>query len=183
MRYFYHILDVFTDRPFGGNQLAVLPDARGLDGATMQRIAREFNFSETTFVLPPADPVNTRQVRIFTPFKELPFAGHPNIGTAIALVASGEVEAGELRFEEGAGLVPVRVEQTADGGLRAELTAPPEGDEHRKPVHVDADEIEAVRPFAATDLRRWVEPAAAEQPPVPPEQPEPGEDSGPRLVF
>lgn len=124
MRYPYHILDVFTDRPFGGNQLAVLPDARGLDTATMQRIAREFNFSESTFVLPPEDAANTRRVRIFTPFRELPFAGHPNIGTAIALVASGEVDAGILRFEEDAGLVPVRVEQDAAGALRAELTAP-----------------------------------------------------------
>lgn len=124
MRYPYHILDVFTDRPFGGNQLAVLPDARGLDAATMQRIAREFNFSESTFVLPPEDAANTRRVRIFTPFRELPFAGHPNIGTAIALVASGEVEAGVLRFEEGAGLVPVRVEQDAADALHAELTAP-----------------------------------------------------------
>lgn len=124
MRYRYHILDVFTDRPFGGNQLAVLPDARGLGTATMQLIAREFNFSESTFVLPPEDAANTRRVRIFTPFRELPFAGHPNIGTAIALVASGEVEAGVLRFEEGAGLVLVRVEQDATGALRAELTAP-----------------------------------------------------------
>jgi trans-2,3-dihydro-3-hydroxyanthranilate isomerase len=124
MRYRYHILDVFTDRTFGGNQLAVLPDARGLEPATMQRIAREFNFSESTFVLPPEDAANTRRVRIFTPFRELPFAGHPNIGTAVALVASGEVGAGVLHFEEGAGLVPVRVEQGAGGALRAELTAP-----------------------------------------------------------
>lgn len=124
MRYPYHIFDVFTDRPFGGNQLAILPNASGLDTAAMQRIAREFNFSESAFVLPPEYAANTRRVRIFTPFRELPFAGHPNIGTAIALVASGEVEAGVLRFEEDAGLVPVRVEQNADGILRAELTAP-----------------------------------------------------------
>lgn len=124
MPYRYFILDVFTAEPFAGNPLAVLPDARGLSAAAMQRIAREFNFSETTFVLPPADTANTRQVRIFTPQKELPFAGHPNIGTAVALVASSEVELGELRFEEGAGLVPVRVERRDGAALYAELTAP-----------------------------------------------------------
>ena len=78
-------VDVFTDRKFGGNQLAVIPDGRALTGAQMQAIAGEFNIAETTFVLPPQDPSHTAQVRIFTPRAELPFAGHPNIGTAFCL--------------------------------------------------------------------------------------------------
>ena len=77
MSYEYHTVDVFTDKPFGGNQLAVLPDARGLSTEDMHAITREFNYSETTFVLPPSDPRNTRRVRIFTPAREIPFAGPP----------------------------------------------------------------------------------------------------------
>ena len=73
-------VDVFTDRPFGGNPLAVILDARGLSDQQMQAIAREFNYSEQTFVLPPEDPAHTARVRIFTPVAELPFAGHPNVG-------------------------------------------------------------------------------------------------------
>ena len=84
-------LDVFTDRRFGGNPLAVILDARGLADADMQAIAREFNYSEQTFVLPPADPAHTARVRIFTPSSELPFAGHPNVGTAVALARAGAV--------------------------------------------------------------------------------------------
>ena len=85
MLYDYATLDVFTDRMFGGNPLAVLPNARGLTTEQMQSIAREFNYSETTFVLPAEDENNTRKVRIFTPMSEIPFAGHPNVGTAVAL--------------------------------------------------------------------------------------------------
>lgn len=85
----YIVLDVFTDRPFGGNQLAVIPDATALPESHLQRIAREFNFSETTFVYPPADPAHTARVRIFTPMSEIPFAGHPTIGTAVALAQAG----------------------------------------------------------------------------------------------
>jgi trans-2,3-dihydro-3-hydroxyanthranilate isomerase len=73
-------VDVFTDRKFGGNPLAVVPDAAALSGAQMQAIATEFNLAETTFVLPPQNPSHTAEVRIFTPRAELPFAGHPNIG-------------------------------------------------------------------------------------------------------
>ncbi len=112
MRYRYHTLDVFTDRPFGGNPLAVFPDARGLSAAQMQTVARELNLSETVFVLP-AEAGGTRRVRIFTPGAELPFAGHPTVGTAILLVALGEVPAedGEVEvvLEEGVGPVPVTV--------------------------------------------------------------------------
>lgn len=128
MRYRYYLVDVFSDNAFGGNQLAVLPEAQGLSDVAMQTLAREFNFSESTFVLPPDDPANTRKVRIFTPQAELPFAGHPNVGTAFALVAAGDiaVEAPELtlRFEEKAGLVPVKVSCVDGKPVRAELTAP-----------------------------------------------------------
>lgn len=101
----FTLVDVFTDRPFGGNQLAVFPDAREVDAATMQRLAREFNFSETTFVLPPEDPANTCRVRIFTPAREVPFAGHPTIGTAAVLAAARADR--DYVFEEGVGLVRI----------------------------------------------------------------------------
>jgi trans-2,3-dihydro-3-hydroxyanthranilate isomerase len=88
MRYRFFTCDVFTDTRFGGNQLAVHPEAEGLTTEQMQRIAREFNFSETTFVLPP-ERGHDRRVRIFTPTQEVPFAGHPNIGTAFVLAKTG----------------------------------------------------------------------------------------------
>jgi trans-2,3-dihydro-3-hydroxyanthranilate isomerase len=126
MRYRYFLCDVFSGVRFGGNPLAVLPDARGLSAERMQQIAREFNFSETTFVLP-AEQGHTRRVRIFTPSKEVPFAGHPNIGTAFALAQAGELGeiAGSLTvaFEEQAGLVPIRIERR-DKQLWCELSAP-----------------------------------------------------------
>ena len=81
----YVTADVFTDRMFGGNPLAVVLDAEGLTTAQMQAIALEFNYSETTFVLPPRDSAHTAEVRIFTPRTEVPFAGHPNVGTAFLL--------------------------------------------------------------------------------------------------
>jgi trans-2,3-dihydro-3-hydroxyanthranilate isomerase len=130
MRYRYYIVDVFTEQAFGGNQLAVLPEAAGLSDNLMQSVAREFNFSETTFVLPPQDPANTRQVRIFTPQREVPFAGHPNVGTAFALLAMGDVAAADgntvqvLRFEEKAGLVAVAATLVDAKPVRTELTAP-----------------------------------------------------------
>jgi len=98
-------VDVFTDRRFGGNPLAVFPDARGMSDGEMQSLAAEFNLSETTFVLPPADPVNTARVRIFNRVSEMPFAGHPNVGTAWVLRDRGS----KLRFEEIAGLVEVEI--------------------------------------------------------------------------
>src|SRR6476659_5043713 len=88
MGYRYYICDVFTATRFGGNQLAVLPEAHGLSDRQMQQIAREFNFSESAFVLPP-ERGHTRRVRIFTPTTEVPFAGHPNIGTAFVLATIG----------------------------------------------------------------------------------------------
>jgi len=114
VQYQFHVVDVFTSWAFGGNQLAVLPDASGLSTEGMQKIAREFNFSESTFVLPPEHPKSTRRVRIFTPRSEVPFAGHPNVGTACALVMRGHVGTGDshsLIFEEGIGPVVVDVEK------------------------------------------------------------------------
>ncbi len=120
----YITVDVFTDRAFGGNPLAVVLDAEGLSTAQMQAIAKEFNYSETTFVLPPRDAAHDAQVRIFTVYTELPFAGHPNVGTAFVLATLAERPPARLRFEEGAGLVPVEI-LTQDGHvIGAELTAP-----------------------------------------------------------
>lgn len=110
-------VDVFTDRRFGGNPLAVLPDAEGLSDAEMQSLAAEFNLSETTFVLPPSDPANTARVRIFNRTSEMPFAGHPNVGTGWVLAGLGRDRDGVLRFEEIAGLVEVQVQR--DGGQPA----------------------------------------------------------------
>ena len=118
-KYRFHTVDVFTDVPYGGNQLAVFPDARGIPEHRLADVTREFNFSETTFVYPPADPANTRRVRIFTPGAELPFAGHPTVGTAHVLAAIGEIalDGDETRvvFEEGVGPVPVTIR--AQGGV------------------------------------------------------------------
>jgi trans-2,3-dihydro-3-hydroxyanthranilate isomerase len=104
----YVVCDVFTDTPLEGNQLAVFTDARGLDGETMQALAREINFSEVTFVLPAEDDGHAR-IRIFTPVQEMPFAGHPTLGTAFVL--AGPLQLVELRLETGAGIVPVRLER------------------------------------------------------------------------
>ncbi|HEY4592849.1 MAG TPA: PhzF family phenazine biosynthesis protein [Thermoanaerobaculia bacterium] len=127
MSYRYFICDVFTDTRFGGNQLAVLPDAQGLSDRQMQQVAREFNFSETTFVFPP-EAGQTRKVRIFTPSIEVPFAGHPNVGTAFVLATAGEFGPIDppimVTFEEKAGLVAIAVRRREDGLIGCELTAP-----------------------------------------------------------
>lgn len=126
MRYRYFICDVFSEVRFGGNQLAVLPEAAGLSDRQMQQIAREFNFSESAFVFPAAADY-TRKVRIFTPTTEIPFAGHPNIGTAFVLAAAGEF--GEINnsisvtFEEKAGPVAISIEKRGNR-LWCELSAP-----------------------------------------------------------
>jgi trans-2,3-dihydro-3-hydroxyanthranilate isomerase len=124
--YRYYICDVFTDTRFGGNQLAVLPEAQGLSDRQMQQIAREFNFSESTFVLP-AEQGHDRRVRIFTPTAEIPFAGHPNVGTAFTLAATGALGRVDgpvtITFEEKAGLVPITIARR-NGAIWCELTAP-----------------------------------------------------------
>ncbi len=128
MRYRYYLCDVFTDTRFGGNQLAVLPQAAGLSGERMQQVAREFNFSETTFVLPPEEAGHTNKVRIFTPMAEVPFAGHPNIGTAFVLATTGRLGAIDtalsVTFEERAGLVPITIRKRPDQSVWCELAAP-----------------------------------------------------------
>ena len=124
----YCTVDVFSDRLFGGNPLAVVLDAAQLSTAQMQAIAAEFNYAETTFVLPPRDPAHSAWVRIFTPRSEVPFAGHPNVGTAFVLArnlaASGAALPEQFLFEEGAGVVPVRVLHDAGVVVGAELQAP-----------------------------------------------------------
>jgi trans-2,3-dihydro-3-hydroxyanthranilate isomerase len=118
----FHIVDVFTASAFAGNALAVLPDARGLTTAQMQAIAREFNFSETTFVFPDEADANRPRVRIFTPGAELDFAGHPTIGTACALAMYGILDVPvHLILEENVGPVAVDVERR-DGVFYGALT-------------------------------------------------------------
>jgi trans-2,3-dihydro-3-hydroxyanthranilate isomerase len=121
----YVTADVFTDRVFGGNPLAVVLDAGGLTPSQMQAIATEFNYSETTFVLPPEQPGHTARVRIFTSRVEIPFAGHPNIGTAVVLGQELEAAAADVFvFEELAGLVPITLVRDDGVVVGAELTAP-----------------------------------------------------------
>ena len=120
----YVTVDVFTDRAFGGNPLAVVLDASGLSTAQMQAIATEFNYSETTFVLPPQSDGNDAQIRIFTVHSEIPFAGHPNVGTAFVLATQAEKPPPRLKFEEKAGLVPVEILSEQGSVIGAELTAP-----------------------------------------------------------
>lgn len=122
----FHTLDVFTTQRFGGNPLAVVLDADGLKTGQMQTIAREFNLSETVFVQRPTQPGSLAKLRIFTPSKEMPFAGHPTVGTACLLADLGIAPAGgDIRFvlEENVGPVPVRVRRQDGGPTHAELTA------------------------------------------------------------
>lgn len=120
----YVTVDVFTDSPFGGNPLAVVLDAGGLSTAQMQSIAREFNYSETTFVLPPRDAAHDAEVRIFTVNNEIPFAGHPNVGTAYVLASRAKTPPARLLFEEKAGIVPVEIVSERGKVMSTELTAP-----------------------------------------------------------
>lgn len=113
----YEIVDVFTDRPFAGNPLAVVFDAGELAGEQLQTLAREFNLSETIFVLPPEAPGATYRVRIFTPEAELPFAGHPSVGAAVTLLRAGRIGAGRVVQECGAGLLPLEVSDAGTATL------------------------------------------------------------------
>ncbi|MDT5062370.1 MAG: trans-2,3-dihydro-3-hydroxyanthranilate isomerase [Acidobacteriota bacterium] len=109
----YHLVDVFTDRAFGGNPLAVCTNGRGLSSELMQSIAKELNLSEMTFVLPPEDSSNDYRVRIFTPGSELPMAGHPTVGTSFILAREHMIELGAeettIKLEEGVGTIPVTI--------------------------------------------------------------------------
>ena len=113
------VYDVFTDAAFGGNPLAVVPEATSLPEPLLQKVAREFNFSESVFLYPPRDPAHRARVRIFTPEREIPFAGHPTIGSAVALADEGA--AGEMVLELGVG--PIRAE-ARDGHASFRTTAP-----------------------------------------------------------
>jgi trans-2,3-dihydro-3-hydroxyanthranilate isomerase len=127
MRVPFVTCDVFTNVRFGGNQLAVLPEASGLSDRQMQQVAREFNIAETAFVLP-ATTGHARRVRLFTPTCEIPFAGHPFIGTAAMLAAGGAFGDGwdhhHVTFEAAAGLVPVTIRRRPEGRFACELQAP-----------------------------------------------------------
>src|SRR5713101_8941542 len=146
----YITVDVFTDRAFGGNPLAVVLDAGGLATAQMQSIASEFNYSETTFVLPPQDPAHDAQVRIFTVNREIPFAGHPNVGTAFVLATQASKPPARLLFEENAGLVPVEILAEEGSVVGAELTAP---QALKKLTPFSAEQAAACISLAAADIR------------------------------
>lgn len=149
MRRRFATLDVFTRNRFSGNPLAVVRDSEGLSDAAMQAITREFNLSETVFVLPPADKAHRAKVRIFTPGAELPFAGHPTVGTAV-LLASEDTGDGTFVLEEGIGPVTCHVEGRADGAGHARFALP------RLPQHIgdlgDAAEVAAALGLELDDL-------------------------------
>jgi trans-2,3-dihydro-3-hydroxyanthranilate isomerase len=146
----YITVDVFTDFAFGGNPLAVILDAGGLSTAQMQAIASEFNYSETTFVLPPRDPAHDARVRIFTVNGEIPFAGHPNVGTAFVLAMQAAKPPARLVFEEKAGLVPVEILQERGGAAGAELTAP---QRLGKLTEFSAEQAAACASLSSADIR------------------------------
>ncbi len=130
-------LDVFTTRPHAGNPLAIVLDSDGLDSAAMQAIAREFNLSETVFVAPPANPAHRAAIRIFTPGQELPFAGHPTVGTAVLLALRDAAEgqaAGRLVLEEKVGLVPCAITLGNARSARATFTLPKLPEQIAQPI-------------------------------------------------
>jgi trans-2,3-dihydro-3-hydroxyanthranilate isomerase len=153
MHHSYLLADVFTDHVFGGNQLAVFPSGERVPPQLMPHIARELNLSETVFVLPPHDPAHTRRLRIFTPGAELPFAGHPTIGTACVLAEVGHIRHGatetRIVFEEDVGPLVVHIR-----GVRGQLTAqfsaaqlpefgppPPQDDELAEMLSIDVADL------------------------------------------
>lgn len=154
MRHHFYTLDVFTERPYTGNPLAVVLDAESIPDERMQTIAAEFNLSETVFVMPPARPGNAARVRIFTPRAELPFAGHPTIGTALLLAKQqlGGFDAAEpmLVLEEGVGDVPVdiRIEQGVPRVATMSVPRLPE----RGPAPPDKAELAAMLSLSVHDL-------------------------------
>ena len=155
MKYKFYTANVFTERIFGGNKLAVFPNSQGLITQKMQEIAAEFNFSETVFVFPPRTSQGTRKLRIFTPVTELPFAGHPTIGTAYVLSFIGEISIAEekqtLLLEEGIGLVPVTIRSERGKPVYIELKAT------QLPVFSDnspsVTELSSILELKSTDFR------------------------------
>ena len=141
MRYLHY--DVFTDRQFEGNQLAVFPDARDLTTAQMQTITREMNFSESTFLLPAETPGTDVRMRIFTPGAELPMAGHPTIGTTFALAHEGVIAAGRERWVFGLGVGPTPVELTWDGEALSFAWMDQRPPEYRQPASLRTEIIRA----------------------------------------
>jgi trans-2,3-dihydro-3-hydroxyanthranilate isomerase len=149
----YLLFDVFTEEVFGGNPLSVFPDAIGIPSELMQKIAFEFNLSETTFVLPPENPENEFRVRIFTPRQELPMAGHPTIGTAFALLKEGRISADKdeiaVRFEEGVGPIPIEITRARSEFPQITMTQPrptfgPNVSDHNRValiLSIDPDEL------------------------------------------
>lgn len=141
-RYRLKQVDVFTDRPLTGNPLAVFLDGRGLSSEEMQAISKEMNLSETTFVLPPTAPEANYKVRIFTPVKEIPFAGHPSIGTAHALIEDGRITLEQktttVRQEVGIGVLPIEIETTSSGKRTITMT---QGKPRLGPI---VDEVQSV---------------------------------------
>jgi trans-2,3-dihydro-3-hydroxyanthranilate isomerase len=146
----YITVDVFTDRAFGGNPLAVVLDAGGLTTAQMQAIAVEFNYSETTFVLPPRESAHEAEVRIFTVRSEIPFAGHPNVGTAFVLASRAKQAPEKFVFEEKAGLVPVEILKRDGKVVGAELTAP---QPLKRLAEVSVEKAAACISLPAADIR------------------------------
>jgi trans-2,3-dihydro-3-hydroxyanthranilate isomerase len=168
MRIFpYVTVDVFTDQRFAGNPLAVVTNAQGLSDSEMQALATEFNYSETTFVLPPDDARHAAKVRVFDTTHELPFAGHPNVGTGYVLATQGRDRDGVLLFEELAGLVEVQVERDRGGVVTGATIAAPQtlslgrelsAEDVAACVGLDAADIrvETHRPVAASVGLRFV---------------------------
>lgn len=148
-RYLHY--DVFTDRAFEGNQLAVFPEAAGLDAATMQRVTNEMNFAESTFLLPAERPDTDVRMRIFTPVREMPMAGHPTIGTTFALAALGAIAPGRARWVFGlnVGPVPVTLEWQGDGLTTAWM------DQGRPEFRAPASPAEAVVDAVHADREAW----------------------------
>ena len=153
-RYRFVTCDVFTSVPFGGNQLAVFPDAWGIPEHRLLDVTREFNYSETTFVFPPVDPAHARRVRIFTPGGEVPFAGHPTVGTAHVLAEAGEIalsgDVTRIVLEEGVGPVPVVIRAEAGRPVFAQLSVaklpevgppPPSRDDLARVLGLEVDDL------------------------------------------
>lgn len=153
-RFRFLTCDVFTSVPFGGNQLAVFPDARGIPEQRLLDVTREFNYSETTFVYPAADARHARRVRIFTPGGEVPFAGHPTVGTAHVLAETGEIalegETTHIVLEEDVGPVPVTIRAAAGRPVFVQLSVarlpevlapPPSRDELARVLGLEVDDL------------------------------------------
>ncbi|WP_165465444.1 PhzF family phenazine biosynthesis protein [Enterobacter cloacae] len=153
----YVVADVFTNTPFHGNPVAVVLDAEGLSSDLMQQVAVEFGYSETTFVLPPENLSNSARVRIFTPSREIPFAGHPNLGTAFVLaqhaIENGQTLPDTLYFEEIAGMVPVRLLKQNGTVTGGELLVPEALSCHSE---VSAEQVAACLSLSPDDIRRDV---------------------------